>query len=206
MIRIVKKPEERRREIVKASRELFLANDYENTTMQDVIQKLNIAKGTAYHYFKSKAELLDAVVDDMVGEYLLKIQETLKHCHGNALDKMRVIFAASQVKDDQIQTLNALHRPGNSLLHTRLLAITLAKLAPLYVELITQGCEENLFRTDTPLESVEFILAAAQFLTDTGIYPWSQEELIRRKKAFPQIIEQLLQAPRGSFNYMDWDS
>ena len=40
MVRVVKKPEERRREIVSASRNLFLKQDYENTTMQDVMTKL----------------------------------------------------------------------------------------------------------------------------------------------------------------------
>ena len=54
MVRIVKKPEERRQEIVSASRSLFLAQGYERTTMQDVMLKLRIAKGTTYHYFSPK--------------------------------------------------------------------------------------------------------------------------------------------------------
>ncbi len=206
MGRIVKKPEERRREIVRASRELFLAKDYENTTIQDVMQKLNIAKGTTYHYFKSKADLLEAVVQDMVDEYLLGVKTALEESQGNALDKMQAVFAAGRVEEEQAEKLHALHRSGNSILHTQLLAVTLSKLAPLYACLIEQGCQEGLFQTDTPLEAAEFILAAAQFLIDQGIYPWSKEELIRRKKALPRIIEQLLQAPKGSFDYMNWKS
>ena len=87
MTRTVKKPDERRREIIAASRELFLEKDYEKATMQDVMDKLKIAKGTTYHYFKSKAELLEAVVQNMVDEYLAMVKKALDKSHGNASRK-----------------------------------------------------------------------------------------------------------------------
>ncbi len=72
----------------------------------------------------------------------------------------------------------------------------------LLLELIWQGCEEGIFQTDTPLECAEFILAAVQFLTDSGIYNWTQEDLMRRTRAFPKLIEQQLKAPSGAFQFM----
>ncbi|MBS0627256.1 MAG: TetR/AcrR family transcriptional regulator, partial [Verrucomicrobia bacterium] len=53
-----------------------------------------------------------------------------------------------------------------------------------------------------PLESAEFILSAIQFLTDMGIYPWTEDVLKRRIQAFPLLIEKLLQAPSGSFQFL----
>ncbi len=64
MARIVKKAEERREEIIAAAREIFQLKGYESTTMHAVMKKLNIAKGTIYHYFASKEALLEAVVED----------------------------------------------------------------------------------------------------------------------------------------------
>ena len=87
-------------------------------------------------------------------------------------------------------------------MHIRLLAATLVKQAPLYGKLIQQGCDEGIFQTDSPLTCAEFILSAVQFLTDLGIYPWTQEDLIRRAQAFPKLIEQQLKAPTGSFQFM----
>jgi hypothetical protein len=78
----------------------------------------------------------------------------------------------------------------------------LMRQAPLYAELIRQGCEEGLFQTEHPLECAEFILAGIQFLTDMGIHPWKQEDLIRRLLAFPPMIEALLNAPQGSFQFL----
>jgi len=78
----------------------------------------------------------------------------------------------------------------------------LTKQAPFYGELIRQGCQEGIFQTDAPLECAEFILSAIQFLTDSGIYPWTQEDLARRVRAFPGLIEVQLKAVPGSFQFM----
>lgn len=201
MIRIVKNPIERRAEIIKTARDLFLTKDYDKTTMQDFMNHLGIAKGTIYHYFKSKEELLEAVVENIVSEHLEKMQILIQETKGNALQKMQVIVEAG----NKIATpflLEKLHERGNEAMHTRLLVAALMKQAPLYAQLIQQGCEEGIFHTNAPLECAEFILSAFQFLTDLGIYPWTKEDLARRFNAFPKLIEQLLQAPKGSFQFI----
>ena len=202
MVRIVKKPEERREEIITAARELFQTQEYEKTTMRDVKEKLGIAKGTIYYYFKSKEELLEAVVETIVEEDIAFQQELLEKSSGNALDKLRILITSNNLSDSQEEILDHLHRPGNSGMHTRQLAVTITKLAPLYGQLMQEGCEEGLFQTEHPLECAEFILAAVQFLTDVGIYPWAEEDLLRRAMAIPALIEAQLKAPPGSFSLL----
>jgi len=203
MARVVKKPEERRADIVNAARMLFLTKEYDKATMQDVMHVLNIAKGTIYHYFKSKEELLAAVVKDMVDKYVEAMQNRLQNLEANALTKIQILITAGRnVKDNQ-PILEQLHKPGNEALHLRLLAELIAKLAPLYASAIRQGCEEGIFKTDAPLECAEFILSAFQFLTDPGIYPWLEKDLLRRMEAFPGIVEQMLNAPGGSFHFLN---
>ena len=48
MSRIVKKPEERRREILNAAREMFRTLDYDHSTMNHLMDKLGVAKGTIW--------------------------------------------------------------------------------------------------------------------------------------------------------------
>jgi AcrR family transcriptional regulator len=170
--------------------------------MQDVMTKLQIAKGTAYHYFKSKDELLEAVVEDMVAEYMVVVEKALNACQGNAIDKIRVLFAAGRIAPHQTDTMDTLHRPGNMGMHVRLLAVTLSRLAPLYASVISQGCKEGLFNTEHPLECAEMLLAGIQFVTDIGCYPWHQYDLERRARAIPALIENQLHAPKHAFNFM----
>jgi AcrR family transcriptional regulator len=202
MTRIVKKAADRRLEIVETARQLFQENEYEKTTIQDVMDQLGIAKGTIYHYFQSKEQLLEAVIEKIVNDDIERKQELIKDLKGNAIENIRSLLETNTLAADNNEILEQLHQPGNVGMHTRLLAVTLLKQAPLYAELIRQGCAEGLFQTDYPLECAEFILTATQFLSDMGIYPWTQAELIRRLQAFPRLIEAQLKASHGSFQFM----
>lgn len=200
MVRIVKKPEERRREIILASRSLFLKRGYERTTMQDVMKVVGIAKGTTYHYFKSKEELLQAVVEDMVTDYISAIEKSLNECEGMALEKMQALISAGRVASSSSNVLDDIHLSHNREMHARLLAVAITKLAPLYARVISQGCEEGVFHVEYPLECAEILIAGIQFVMDVGCYPWSQEDLDRRMRVIPSLIERQLNAPKDSFN------
>ncbi len=203
MIRMVKKPEERWREIVSAAQELFLEKEYEKTTLQDVMNKVGIAKGTVYHYFNSKEELLEAVVGNMVDEYIIALQAVLEGVKGGALERMQALILASNVANEQEEKIERLHRSGNIGLHARLLALALTKMAPFYADVIRQGCEEGVFKTEHPLETAEVLLAGIQLMIDVGFYPWSKEDLIRRSKAIPALAEMQLGAAKGSFSFLN---
>ena len=184
-----------------AARHLIQTKEYEKMTLQDVMSRLGIAKGTIYHYFKSKEELLEAVVENIVNEHLEKMQTLIQDTKGTALQKMQSLLEKSNEAATR-PVLHQLHKKGNEAMHIHLLAAALIKQAPLYAKLIQQGCDEGIFQTNTPLECAEFILSAVQFLTDLGIYSWSNEDLARRIQAFPKLIEQLLRAAPGSFHFL----
>lgn len=196
------KPVNRRNEILKVARNLFLTKDYDKTTMTDIMEALEIAKGTIYHYFKSKATLFEAVIEDIVEENIKHMRTLVKNAPKNALEKIKLLVNAGNISQENEKIIEQLHKPASDALHSRLLAATLMKQAPLYAEIIQQGCDEGVFKTEASLECAEFILSAIQFLTDMGIYPWTEEDLKRRIQAFPTLIEQMLQAPSGSFQFL----
>ncbi len=199
--RTVKDPETRRTEVVDVARELFQTKGYEKTTTQDVMATLGIAKGTIYHYFPSKEALFEAVIQDMVAKNSEYMEALVHKMHGTALEKMQMLIKAGNMAAEHGDMLEVLHQ-RNDTLHIRLLAATLVKQASLYANIIQQGCDEGVFATEYPLECAEFMLSAVQFLTDVGIYPWTHEDLQRRAAALPRLIEQQLQAPKGSFQFL----
>lgn len=202
MKRTVKKPEERKADIINAARYLFESKQYDKTSMQDVMDYLGIAKGTIYHYFQSKEELLEAVIDDIVNTNIEHMQKIVREAEGNALQKIELLAKAGNIASKNEDLLEQLHRPSNDIMHIRSVTATLVKMIPLYEELIKQGCEEEIFQTDYPRQCAEFILFAVQFLTDKGIYSWTKEELLQRAHAFPKLVERLLDAPKGSFDFL----
>jgi AcrR family transcriptional regulator len=202
MKRIVKNPKTRKSEIISAAHKLFLTKDYEQTTMQDVMNACGIAKGTIYHYFKSKEELLEAVVVGIVDSRLTAMKHQLHKTPGNALEKIKKLVEMSNMTRAHPELLEHLHRPANAVMHMRVLSETFIQLTSICETLIKQGCIEGLFQTEYPRECAEFILSAIQFLTDVGIYPWTEADLKRRVAAFPKLLEQQLNAPPGSLQFL----
>jgi len=47
--------------IVAAAWELFYLHGYENTTIDDIVERSNTSKGSFYHYFKSKESLMNSL-------------------------------------------------------------------------------------------------------------------------------------------------
>lgn len=59
-----KYPEETVAKILDAALELFCAQGYEGTSIQDIVDRLDgMTKGAIYHHFKSKEEIFNAAFD-----------------------------------------------------------------------------------------------------------------------------------------------
>lgn len=62
--RVVKRPDERRRDILEAATEMFAQRGYEVATVQGIAARAGVAAGTVYLYFPSKEAILDALRED----------------------------------------------------------------------------------------------------------------------------------------------
>lgn len=54
MPRITKSPDERRNELIDAAEMLFIENGYDQTSVSDIVKKVNVAQGTFYYYFNPR--------------------------------------------------------------------------------------------------------------------------------------------------------
>lgn len=65
--RAERKKQELRREIIDAAFDCFAERGYHATGIADVAARLGIGHGTFYRYFQNKRDIVDHVVDDLVG-------------------------------------------------------------------------------------------------------------------------------------------
>ena len=59
-MRTVKEHDARKNEIIDTAAALFTDKGYDQCSINDILNSIGIAKGTFYHYFKSKEDVLDA--------------------------------------------------------------------------------------------------------------------------------------------------
>ncbi|NOX91071.1 MAG: TetR/AcrR family transcriptional regulator [Gammaproteobacteria bacterium] len=69
------KGEALRQRIVAAADELFYRQGYENTSFSDIADAVGISRGNFYYHFKSKDEILSAVIDSRVAAIVTMLNE-----------------------------------------------------------------------------------------------------------------------------------
>jgi AcrR family transcriptional regulator len=202
-MRVAKKHDVRRNEILTAAETLFVTKGYEKTTINDILERVEIGKGTFYHYFQSKEEVMNAVIDRTITGYTEAAEAVIRDETLNAGQKFAAIVLGKMEGVPQRQEIiEELHQDGNAAFHQKSLTETILALSPLLAEAVKQGISEGVFDTPYPLETVELLLAASQFLFDRGIFSWANADMVRRVEAFMYNAELLLGAEHGSFDYL----
>ncbi|AOJ07495.1 TetR/AcrR family transcriptional regulator [Burkholderia mayonis] len=75
-----KPAEVRLEELMAAAEKLFFAQGVEATTINEIVELAEVAKGTFYHYFASKNELLEAMGQRYTAQYLSRLEEAVDAC------------------------------------------------------------------------------------------------------------------------------
>ena len=69
----MKKGEESRAKILAAAQELFFQNGVPGTTVADIASRAGIAKGTFYHHFKKKEDLVSEFASRWIEKHLAEL-------------------------------------------------------------------------------------------------------------------------------------
>lgn len=77
MARVVKKPEDRKDELLSIAIKLFMQKGYENTSVKDIYTAADGSFGMFYHHFKSKDEIFEAAMDRLVSSFIEKLSDVL---------------------------------------------------------------------------------------------------------------------------------
>jgi len=200
---VSKKKDVRLNEILDAAEVLFATKGYEGTTVNDILHKVNIGKGTFYYYFESKEEVMNRMIQRVVDRYVEAADTIVRNPARTAHEKFAQIILGQSVNiSGKKDMVDELHQTGNAVLHHKSLTATILALSPLLGDIVCQGIEEGTFRTAHPYETIELLLTANQFLFDQGIFGWKEEEIWQKILAFIDNMELLLGTEKGSFAYI----
>jgi AcrR family transcriptional regulator len=218
MARIVKEDERaaRRNEIINAAQRLIFTKGYEQTSIQNVLDELDISKGAFYHYFDSKQALLEAIILSMSQEAIQLITPIVRDPNLSALEKFKQYFDTGARwkkarKGFFLPLLEVWYRDDNALMRQRLFAMLVELSGPLFTEIIRQGVREKVFTTAYPDQIAVVILTLFQGLSDSIIEfflsPALNDEIMCRIEktiaVYMDAIERVLGAPRHSLKLVD---
>ena len=221
MTRVVKQADVRRNEILDAAQYFFYTTGYEQTSVQDIIDQVGIAKGTFYHHFASKQDVLDALIERITVQTRQVLEPIVADDQLDAIEKFNRFFTGAgdfklENKDALMAIWQALYDSNNALMREKTRAKSLQEFSPLLARIIRQGLVEGCFTNPDPEMSARVVLqiggdmslALAQlFLQEETT---SLEKIRRTAAAYEEAIARVLGAPSGSIqiapveNFRHW--
>ena len=190
-MRVTKEPEIRRAELIEAARQLFDKNGIKNTQVSQIVEKVGVAKGLFYYYFKSKDEIVNEVVDLVMSELKEASLKILADTQLTFYQKTSEFVALymhmiDQFSGDEEENLDSMleiisHNPiaqdANELLQAQL------------EWLIRQGVREGHLTIAYPEETVRVLIF--------GLLAQSRKRLLSMEQVIT-IVEQTMHLPTGS--------
>jgi AcrR family transcriptional regulator len=166
-----RKKHELRERILDVATELVAARGLQATRVDEIAEQVDISQTTFFNYFRSKADLLDALMARLLDALDLVLDEA-RAAGAPAPERLRIVFTLSADLRGPQQRLahdlmaESLRAPAASLASMR-------RLRSIYGEIIESGQAAGEVRTDQPAD----VLADAVIGLYTGVVVlWTADE------------------------------
>jgi AcrR family transcriptional regulator len=218
MARVVKEEEYvvKRNEILAVAQRLVYTKGYEQMTIQDMLDDLQISKGAFYHYFGSKQELLEALIEGMLNEMEKLFIPIVHDAHLSSLEKFQSFFGTlarwkTAQKTFLLTLLRVWFADDNAIVRQKVRAMAIKHLTPLLTLIISQGIQEGVMTTSYPEQVGEVIMSLLQDLSETlgklllSFEPSSDawQHVNNTVNAYTDALERILGTSTGSLPLVD---
>ncbi len=195
MTRITKDHEERRSEILNTAQRLFIEKGFIRTSVSEIVKEIGVAQGTFYYYFKTKEDILNAIIERYTDELTSEAAACMDHPDWDFKKKLEGM-ALAEIKVN-LRNFGYLHRIQEADIHTRIVTALVGKLTPFYTRIIEEGIRSGDCKTDYPQEHAESMIVTAHILFDPGLFHWTKDEFGRLITSFIDSLEKTLGIEKG---------
>jgi AcrR family transcriptional regulator len=160
---------------------------------------VGVAKGTFYYYFKTKEDVLDALIERRIAEGVKEAEKIAASALPVMQKLLSIILAQKPQNQIEEDFASVLHEKDNSKLHQKSITQYILRLGPCIGKVIKEGVDSGVFSTPFPDESAEILLSAALVLFDDDFFKWTIQEKAAKTAPFLFVMERTLGAKPGSF-------
>lgn len=203
MSRIALDPKIRIDEILDTAELLFSANGYRKTTIQDITNKMGVAKGMIYYYFKSKEEILEAVTNRQLSTLLTDMKNMASSQLIPPSRKIEfminAIFRTAQYRDGLL--LDVLSDEKHLHIKNKINRQGILLLKPWLLKIIEEGILKDGFHVANPDIAINFIMSTLQCITDALFEKTSDEPMACHLRIAESLIEKILALPEKTLHF-----
>jgi AcrR family transcriptional regulator len=190
--------EERRYQILNAAEEVFTVKGFDEARMDDIAEETGLSKGTLYLYFKSKDDLIIAVLD-RIFQREFREMEKLIEVHQSAVDSFWR-FTELAIKDvsSMLRLLPIAYEFLALAFRNRYVQHALKQYFNRYMDilvpLVQRGIDSGEFR---PADAVEIAIAAGAIFEGTillWVYDRSRVDPVQHIRSGIRLLLEGIQA------------
>ena len=197
-MRIVKEAQERKKEILAVAERLFCSKGFDNTSTNEIINEIGIARGTLYYHIKSKEDILDAMIERLTNQIVAKAATIALDNSIPVLERLtRTILSLNVDNELGDMIMEQVHRPQNALLHQKLEKRLLGQVNKLITTIAEDGIRQGIMHTEYPAEAIEMIMTYSYIAFDS-MNEYTKEEEMRKIMGFVYHSERVLGMEKGS--------
>ncbi len=190
MARITKTIHERHQEIIDTASILFIENGYEKTQISDIAKQMDVSQGLIYYYFKSKTELLYAVIDEMAEEKQKLLNKALSGSESTAFQKLISLLSFKLDSNSFGKLIPSI--AGDAAIIEYCSNKMLISTSELLIMIIEQGNLDGSWKCEHPNLTAQFILQGFSGFFDISS---SIDDRQEKKQALLDIIIRVLSEP-----------
>ena len=190
-----KYPEVTVKKIMDVSLRLFLEKGYEQTTVLDIVANLGgLTRGAFYHHFKSKEEVLGAIMDESF--HVSPAFERAKHAKvANGLERVRLALKGALLENVESEERTAVTHLAVALMNNpRFLAEKLKgdiQTANLLAPMIEEGMADGSIRPGNAKALAELFMVLVNIWMMPAIFPGEPEETFAKGEMVIEILDGL---------------
>lgn len=175
------------------STKLFQEKGYEKTSLQDIIHELNMSKGAIYHHFKSKEEILRAVMERQFRHATEKLEDLIKHTEAvHAKEKLQLILE-KLVADPQSHSIDGIlvDQIKNPQFVVEGMKAGVNQDALKIKQLILEGIDDGSMTTAFPGEVAEVFMLLVNIWLNPTLFARDEQETSQRLLFLQQMMKGL---------------
>jgi AcrR family transcriptional regulator len=182
-------PEVRRQQFIKAAEELFRQKGYDKVTMSEIADKVGVSHGAYFYYYKSKEELMRAVIVNSVRENEQNLRTLALDREKTALEKIQSLLSMTiTAYTSEHEFMEFAYGYGNADIFREYTRMSRAANVPLLTEILKQGNKEGSFNVKYPEDTMEYLLFVFENLYDIIAETRGQREVFLRKMRALEIL------------------
>ena len=191
----MKKGERRKQELLQIAYRMFISRGYENTSVDEIIEEADIAKGTYYYYFETKEQMLEEVIGMMIDQEMEAAGRILQ---AEIPVPQKIIGMISSLRPTQEERPieGALMQPENIVMHEKIRKKIVEMAVPLLSKVVEEGIGQGIFACDNIAERVRMLLVISSSSFDEGCFTERDIEV------FIDMTEKLLGAESGTMGFI----